>query len=357
MTGTDLGRSSAQPVTRFIGLILLLGIGLAVVSSEYQFTRAVFTDTAAIDLRFQAGFWPSPEPEHCVRSMGYWKNHPEAWPVEELKVAGVTYPKVDAKNVLETSPKGDATYILAHQLIPALLNIETGADASSVQGTVDLADVWLTQHVLGSDPGKADREEGISLAAALEEFNTGLLGPRSCDEGEASDASPIQEPAGIFLETDPTSVIADGESVVTVKITLDQGAGHDPTEPVDIALTTSLGTFAGGATQGVVQTSDGHAQITLYVGTDPGTAVIMAIFDDWSATATVEFMEPAPAGQGLPTSEAIGPSPPTPTEVTPTVVPSAEGSPSPTNVAPTAEPTESASEALVETTPTPIATP
>jgi hypothetical protein len=132
-------------------------------------------------------FSPTPQ-TGCTHSQGYWKNHPEAWPVEEIAIGRVTYPKTEAIAILGMSPQGgDATYILAHQLIAAKLNIANGADPSAVAVTIDAADEWLVAHLLGSNPGDPARAAGIDMAGILTEYNEGEMGPRGCEEEDEDD--------------------------------------------------------------------------------------------------------------------------------------------------------------------------
>ena len=84
--------------------------------------------------------------------------------------------------ILKTSPKGDATYILAHQLIAAKLNFANGANPQVIQASIDTADEWLTAYPLGSDPQDEARELGIRLSESLESFNTGEIWPGACDD-------------------------------------------------------------------------------------------------------------------------------------------------------------------------------
>jgi len=270
--------------------------------------------------------------EACVRSMGYWKNHPEAWPVDAVVVGEIPYSDDGALDILETPPKGDATYILAHQLIPALLNIGAGGDGSPVADTVAQADSWLTDHPLGSDPPDPERSQGISLSDTLEEFNTGQLGPESCDEDEDPDPGPDEEMTTIVLGADPMTVAADGESVVAIEISVGQDALHPTPGPVEIMLTTSLGTFAEGSTEGVVEMTGDTAQITLYAGMEPGNAMVTAMLDGSTAQVIIEFTEPVPPPpeQGTPTPEATDRATPLPTEGAPSSEPTAtEETPTP----------------------------
>jgi len=140
-------------------------------------TTALQSDQVSGRAEFTAGTW-----NNCTYTQGYWKNHPEAWPVEEIMIGGVTYTKAEAITILETPPKGDATYILAHQLIAAKLNILKGADPSAVETTITEADDWLSANPLGSNPSDPNRAQGIALAETLDEYNNGLIGPGHCDD-------------------------------------------------------------------------------------------------------------------------------------------------------------------------------
>lgn len=126
----------------------------------------------------------TPPGSGCTRTQGYWKNHPANWPVEEITIGGVTYTKAEAIEILKTAPRGDATYILAHQLIAAKLNILNGADDSAVADTIIAADAWLVAFPLGSNPGNPERRDGIILARILDRYNNGIIGPGHCDDFE-----------------------------------------------------------------------------------------------------------------------------------------------------------------------------
>ena len=125
------------------------------------------------------------EAENCTLSQGFWRNHAEEWPVEELTLGGVTYSQEELLDIFNTPPRGDATYILMHQLIAAQLNIEQGADDAAIADVLTEADSWLTENSLGSDPSGSDRTPGIEAAGELDSYNNGFKrGPGHCDNGE-----------------------------------------------------------------------------------------------------------------------------------------------------------------------------
>jgi len=59
----------------------------------------------------------------CPASQGYWKNNPSAWPVSELFLGNQSYSQTQLLNILGTSSTGDASLVLARQLIAAKLNV------------------------------------------------------------------------------------------------------------------------------------------------------------------------------------------------------------------------------------------
>jgi hypothetical protein len=110
-------------------------------------------------------------------TLGYWKNHPDAWPVETLTLGGVTYTKDQVIALLGTPGKGDKTYDMFHQLVPAILNVLVGNDGSCVSGAISAADAWLTAHPVGSKvKGKEwGSSGGDALHSTLDAYNNGEL--------------------------------------------------------------------------------------------------------------------------------------------------------------------------------------
>ena len=164
-----------KPSRRILLALALLAVFAAVL--RVGVTRAVFSDWESIRVYLQAGTW-----NNCTYTLGYWKNHPDAWPVQEITIGNETYTKEEAIAILETPTDGDATYILAHQLIPAKLNVLNGADPSAVETTIADADEWLIEHPLGGDPADPDRAQGIALAETLDAYNNGEIGPGHCGD-------------------------------------------------------------------------------------------------------------------------------------------------------------------------------
>ena len=80
------------------------------------------------------------------RHAGYWKNHPDAWPVDaRITVGGVTYTKAQAIAWLGKVGK-DKTTTMFSSLVPAMLNVLIGNDGSCVNSTIAAANAWMATY-------------------------------------------------------------------------------------------------------------------------------------------------------------------------------------------------------------------
>ena len=89
---------------------------------------------------------PPPPTNPGTGTIGFWKTHPDAWPVETITVGGVLYSKDDAIDWMDTASRGDKSIDLFKQLVAAKLNVLIGNDPSCIQDTIDSADAWLALH-------------------------------------------------------------------------------------------------------------------------------------------------------------------------------------------------------------------
>ena len=124
----------------------------------------------------------------CVQGgLWYWKHNPDAWPVQSIVVGGVPYSKQQALAILNTDPDWDATYVLAQQLIPAKLNIFSGAANDTIEKVITHADALLVKFPLGSKPSSLQDQALVVLPAApLLAFNMGLAGSPMCTAATTS---------------------------------------------------------------------------------------------------------------------------------------------------------------------------
>jgi len=121
---------------------------------------------------------------NCTFTQGYWKNHPNAWPVSLLTLGTVTYTKTQLLSILTQPSQGNGLTILAHQLIAAKLNIAQGATPpSSLIGDADALIGGLVVPPVGG--GFLDPNTVNSVSNDLDDYNNGRNGVPHCGETPA----------------------------------------------------------------------------------------------------------------------------------------------------------------------------
>jgi hypothetical protein len=131
-----------------------------------------------------------PASQNCTFTIGYWKNHPEAWPVGSLFLGNTSYTQAELLQILNTPAGGNGLLILAHQLIAAKLNIAGGADPTPVASDIANADALIGNLVvppIGSDFLAASSVTAIS--DDLDSYNNGNLGVPHCGEVKTKTAT------------------------------------------------------------------------------------------------------------------------------------------------------------------------
>ena len=100
----------------------------------------------------------------CPLTQGFWKNHPQDWPVTSLMLGTVTYTESQLLTILKTPVKGDASIDLAHQLIAAKLNLANGSNPSPISAVITDAD---------GDIDGGTIPEGVKTSSTLGQDMTG----------------------------------------------------------------------------------------------------------------------------------------------------------------------------------------
>jgi len=150
--------------------------------------------TPAVDI-----WWDCRPGEGCTLTPGYWKTHSMYGPAPYDDTWALVLPDGEDTGffdtgqtwyeVLWTEPKGgNAYYILAHAYIAATLNGLRGADTSAITSELAQAALLLDQYDGNPDSmdglkGKQAREVRatfIALAAVLDDYNNGYIGPGHC---------------------------------------------------------------------------------------------------------------------------------------------------------------------------------
>ena len=141
---------------------------------------------------------PSATPGGCVFGFGYWKNHPQAWPVTELQLGNVTYTQDQLLAIMHEPVRGNGLISLAHHFITTKLNVANGADPSCIQQTIADADALIGDLVVPpvGDGYLAPRDVN-ALKDTLEAYNEGQLCAPSCDNEGSPTPAPTTTPARI----------------------------------------------------------------------------------------------------------------------------------------------------------------
>lgn len=115
----------------------------------------------------------------AVFTQGFWKTHPEAWPVAELKLGSVDYSKEELLSILRRPVRGNGLVALAHQLIAAKLNValNEGAGYSTpleVADAITAADALIGTLVIPpKGQGWLPPSATSDLVMRLDEYNEG----------------------------------------------------------------------------------------------------------------------------------------------------------------------------------------
>jgi hypothetical protein len=121
--------------------------------------------------------------DSCTLTQGFWKTHhayadqralQQPWPIaEDTQLCGASW-----LDILHTEPEGDAWLILAHQAIAAQLNVASGASTTEdVEGALTKAEELLSACATSD----ADEAAALEIAAMLDAYNNGEIGPGHCE--------------------------------------------------------------------------------------------------------------------------------------------------------------------------------
>jgi len=135
-------------------------------------------------LRLARGFC---DPGPCTLTQGYWKNHPESWPIRTMMLGSVEYNADQLMAILQTPAEGNGLVALAHQLIAAKFNLALGVNGSAIHTAITAADALIDAAVIPSvGDGSFEAAQLSLLTAMLDAFNSGVTGPGHCDALEGS---------------------------------------------------------------------------------------------------------------------------------------------------------------------------
>jgi hypothetical protein len=156
-------------------------LGIAVDSSNAYVAFTTSYNDSLGDVFFDSIANSAIGANRCPRSRGFWANHLAAWPVASLVLGSETYTQSELQALLRRPAKGDASLILAGQLIAARLNIANGSDPTPVSTALATADALLSAFAGKLPYGvKTSTVSGQAMLAAkntLDSYNNGQLTP------------------------------------------------------------------------------------------------------------------------------------------------------------------------------------
>jgi hypothetical protein len=130
------------------------------------------------DLTIDFGFL-TPTSQSGTGTPGYWKTHPEAWPVGSVVIGNVIYTKAQALVLLGMSVDLDKKLTMFMHLVSTKLNLLNGTNGSCITEDVAAADQWFITYGAVLNPAiKANSgawRAGSATAKRLDDYNNGLL--------------------------------------------------------------------------------------------------------------------------------------------------------------------------------------
>jgi hypothetical protein len=178
-----------------------------------------------------------PSQNTCPLSHGFWKTHPKLWPLSKLWLGGQSYTQAELLSILGMPVKGDASVILAHQLIATKLNVANGSDPGPVITSVTSADNLLRTLAgrlpYGTKPSSAAGRAMTNLADSLDAYNNGLATPGCVQPTFTKTKTPtvVTAPSGpevLQLETKVMELVSEG--------VLNKGQGQSLTVKLDAVM-------------------------------------------------------------------------------------------------------------------------
>lgn len=133
--------------------------------------------SSTVDLSNDFGFYQPETGAPGTGTPGYWKTHPEAWPIDSITIGGRTYSIDQAIALMSRGQAGDKTYTMFDQLLSARLNVLIGNESACIAATIGLADEWMAAHPVASKVKGSSLawKIGEPLAVQLDRYNNGML--------------------------------------------------------------------------------------------------------------------------------------------------------------------------------------
>lgn len=187
---------------------------------------------------------------NCPVGQGFWKNTAQ-WPVVELTIGGQTYNQAELLIILNTPSEGDASLILAKQIIAAKLNLANGQDGAVIQGVIDQADITLSAYAgklpYNIAPSTAEGQTLTNLSTVTESYNAGAFTANCAVTPTPETTATITATPEVTPENTPAAT-PESTPEATPVVTAEPGDGltitiviEGPVEAININIITIYG--------------------------------------------------------------------------------------------------------------------
>lgn len=180
----DIGASPGANVPKSFSFVVPAYATIVLVIHESFVAGGCSSYSATVSGLICGSTGPGECPPGCVRTQGYWKTHPEAWPVTSLTLGTVTYSQAELLSILSQSTTGNGLVSLAKQLIAARLNLANGAAVTPATLNAIVAANSLIDGLVIPPVGTGSLAPSLTsgLTTTLNTYNNGLAsgGPPHC---------------------------------------------------------------------------------------------------------------------------------------------------------------------------------
>jgi hypothetical protein len=147
---------------------------------------------------------PTATPSGCVLGKGYWKQHPEQWPVTQMQLGNVTYDQQQLLFILNNEVHTNGLVSVAHQEIAGKLNIASGAEASCIAETLINLDLVIGDLVVPPvGNGFLNSRAVEPHISTLTRYNGGGLCAPACGPSPKPTSTPPPRPTPAPRPTPP----------------------------------------------------------------------------------------------------------------------------------------------------------
>ncbi|MEP7170891.1 MAG: T9SS type A sorting domain-containing protein, partial [Bacteroidota bacterium] len=139
----------------------------------------------------------------CQHSKTYWKNHNDEWALNSVPMKlGTThfYGQNKLLNLLNKPINGNASTVLAKQLIAAKLNVAQGSETTPIYSVINAANDLIGNRQLPIQPGisffSSEGIQMLALSLQLASYNYGVLNTKPCNgnaNGNRNDAIQLED--------------------------------------------------------------------------------------------------------------------------------------------------------------------